>query len=144
MSKFRYITLFIYQSNISLGITTPYARVISTPDNGDGDNLRNGGDEFDIHTTDGTRGVCCSKPGVKRTGLHRVERIHVGKTATSGRVLRTNRLTNEPNGTESFLRSHQSQHFMEPESLLPCSQDPATGPYPEPAQSRTYHLMLFL
>jgi len=31
---------------------------------------------------------------------------------------------------------------MEPEGLLPCSQDPATGPYTEPDASSS-HLTLF-
>jgi hypothetical protein len=32
-----------------------------------------------------------------------------------------------------------SQHFMEPEVSLPCSQEPSTGPYPEPDLSNPYH-----
>jgi hypothetical protein len=33
---------------------------------------------------------------------------------------------------------------MEPESLWPCSEDPATGPYREPNQLNPYHLFQFL
>jgi hypothetical protein len=33
---------------------------------------------------------------------------------------------------------------MEPDSLLLCSQEPSTGPYPEPDQSSIYHHILFL
>jgi hypothetical protein len=40
---------------------------------------------------------------------------------------------------EPFLRSRQlcshsrtSQHFIEPEGSISCSQEPSTGPYPEP------------
>jgi hypothetical protein len=40
--------------------------------------------------------------------------------------------------------SRISQHFIEPEGLLPCSQDPSTGPYPEPDQSSPYHPILIL
>jgi len=29
-------------------------------------------------------------------------------------------------------------HFIELEGSLPCSQDPATGPYTEPRESRPY------
>jgi hypothetical protein len=52
-------------------------------------------------------------------------------------------------GAEPFLRSRQlrsyprtSQHFMEPEGSLPCSQDPPTRPYPETDQSNPYHPIL--
>jgi hypothetical protein len=44
-------------------------------------------------------------------------------------------------GAELFLRSCQSlsysrisQHFMELQGLLSCSQEPSTGPYPKPDQ----------
>jgi hypothetical protein len=53
-------------------------------------------------------------------------------------------------GAEPFLRSCQLcnysrtyQNFMEPEVLLPCSQDPSTGPY-QPDQSNPYHPILSL
>jgi hypothetical protein len=49
-------------------------------------------------------------------------------------------------GAEPFLRSCQlwspsgtPQHFMEPEGSIPCSQEPCTGPYPEPYQSTPSH-----
>jgi hypothetical protein len=52
-------------------------------------------------------------------------------------------------GAESFFRSRQlcshsrtSQHFMEPEGSSPCSQEPHTGPCPEPDRSSTYHPIL--
>jgi hypothetical protein len=32
---------------------------------------------------------------------------------------------------------------MEPEDSLLCSQEPVTGPYPEPDESSTYNLILF-
>jgi hypothetical protein len=47
-----------------------------------------------------------------------------------------------PYGAEPFLASHQlcshsrtSQHLMEPEGSVPCSQEPFTSPYPQPYQS---------
>jgi hypothetical protein len=54
-------------------------------------------------------------------------------------------------GDEPFVRSRQlcsysgtSQHFMEPEGSLPCSQEPSTGPYPEPDRSSPYRPILLL
>jgi hypothetical protein len=40
--------------------------------------------------------------------------------------------------------SRISQHFMEPEGSLSCSQEPSTGPYHETDQSNPYHLILSL
>jgi hypothetical protein len=33
---------------------------------------------------------------------------------------------------------------MEHEGLSPCSQEPATGPYPEPAESNPHPYTLFI
>jgi hypothetical protein len=52
---------------------------------------------------------------------------------------------------EPLLRSCQfcsyprtCQHFMEREGSLPCSQEPSTGPYPQPDRSSPYHPILSL
>jgi hypothetical protein len=52
---------------------------------------------------------------------------------------------NSLHGAESFLRSRQSpsysrvsQHFMEPDSSLPCSQEPSTSLYSELDESTSY------
>jgi hypothetical protein len=39
--------------------------------------------------------------------------------------------------TSSLSYSSISQHFIEPKSSLPCSQEPTTAPYPKPNQSST-------
>jgi hypothetical protein len=48
----------------------------------------------------------------------------------------------EANSLHSY--SKMSQYIIEPEVLLPCSQEPATGPYPEPNESNPYYPVLFL
>jgi hypothetical protein len=60
-------------------------------------------------------------------------------------------LTNRLHGAEFFLgnpnsrNGHRvSQHFMEPEDSLPCSQEPSSGPCPEPDESSPCHPILFL
>jgi hypothetical protein len=49
-------------------------------------------------------------------------------------------------GAEPFFRNCQlcshsrtSQHFIEPEGSVPCSQEPSTGSCLEPHQSNSYH-----
>jgi hypothetical protein len=58
-----------------------------------------------------------------------------------------NSLTNQSHRIGHLLRSFQlcscsrtSQHFMKPGGSLPCSQEPSTGPYPEPDQSNPSYL----
>jgi hypothetical protein len=54
-------------------------------------------------------------------------------------------------GIGPFLRSCKlcshsgtSQHFMQPEDSTSCSQEPSTGPYPDPDRSSPYHPILSL
>jgi hypothetical protein len=69
----------------------------------------------------------------------------------SGLSLTPPRKTKKLHGAEPFLRSRQlrsysriSQHFMEPEGSVGCSQGPSTSPYPKPDQSSPYHPILSL
>jgi len=41
-------------------------------------------------------------------------------------------------------QSKNSLPFMQHEGSLPCSQEPATGPYPEPDEFSPYHHILFI
>jgi hypothetical protein len=66
-----------------------------------------------------------------------------GSDEILGELMQAHSLTH---GAEPFSRSCQlcsyprtSQHFMEPISSLPCSQEPFTGPYPQPDHSNPYH-----
>jgi hypothetical protein len=43
--------------------------------------------------------------------------------------------SSDGNSTLSWLRNFP---FMENEGLLPCSQEPATSPYPEPDESNPH------
>jgi hypothetical protein len=45
---------------------------------------------------------------------------------------------------QSLTYPRISQHFMELESVLPCSQGPITGPCPESDESSLYHFILLL
>jgi hypothetical protein len=63
-----------------------------------------------------------------------------------GQVEGVNQPTNQLHGAESSLGirklhscSKNSQYFMEPGGSLPCSQEPAPGPYREPDKSNSYH-----
>jgi hypothetical protein len=49
----------------------------------------------------------------------------------------------EPFSRSRWLCSYSgtSQHFMEPKGSLPWSQEPSTGPYPNPDQSNPRHLI---
>jgi hypothetical protein len=73
------------------------------------------------------------------TSEHMDVRVTVGP---SPRIWLTDWLTNQPHRANSFLRrwqvlsySRNSPHFMEPESSLSHSQQPANCPYPEPDRS---------
>jgi hypothetical protein len=52
--------------------------------------------------------------------------------------------TNVSKFVVTHLVKQQPIFFMEPEASLPCSQKPATGPYPEPAKSSSPHRSLHL
>jgi hypothetical protein len=54
-----------------------------------------------------------------------------------------------PWDVSSFYRKKKERkkiprNFKEPEGSSPCSQEPSTGPYPEPVRSSPYHLILSL
>jgi hypothetical protein len=68
---------------------------------------------------------------------------------SSATFIRTGAFHISLHGAEPFLRSRQSlsysrisQHYMEPEGSLPRSQEPSTGPYPQPDQCSPRHPIL--
>jgi hypothetical protein len=78
--------------------------------------------------------------------IHRAINIQLIRSTPKPEGIFTYVLTYE---AEPFLRSCQlcsysrtSQHFMELQGSLPCSQEPSTGPYPERDRSGPYHPIL--
>jgi hypothetical protein len=52
---------------------------------------------------------------------------------------KTRRYDGATHPTPDEKNARTSQHFLEPEGSLPCSQGPSTGPYPKPDESSAYH-----
>jgi hypothetical protein len=91
-----------------------------------------------------TRVPCRKDMSVKISGIDKALTIPLHPKISNVEI--THSLSH---GAEPFLRSCQlcsysrtSQHFMESGGPLPCSQEPSTGPYPEPDQSNPYHSIL--
>jgi hypothetical protein len=95
--------------------------------------------------------VKCFKPEIRLNNIssqflpHRKHFFSI--TKANRLILISEIITNQLPGAESFLWSRQSlsysrisPYFIEPEGLLPCSQEPAT----EPDESTPRHPILFL
>jgi hypothetical protein len=68
---------------------------------------------------------------------------HKGFHTRDEKIRLTNSMHQSLKSLESLSWSANSSSFMEPEGSLPCSQEPATGAYPEPDESSAYPLTLF-